>query len=418
MLQCLKLADSWPSPTMQPATGRRVAIGVISFLTLIDLFAAQAILPSLAAAYHVSPAAMGFAVNASTMGMAAAGVVVALANHRLDRRFGVICSLLLLSIPTALLALQPDLSTFTVLRVVQGVFMSSAFTLTMAYLAEHANGDGAAGALAAYVTGNVASNLLGRLASAALTDHFGLAANFLVLAALNLAGAALVFVTLEKAAAVRKPAAVGWTSDNGMREAAAWLAHLANPALAATFGIGFLILFAFIGTFTYVNFVLVRAPLSLGPMSLGFVYLVFLPALLITPFAGRAARGIGPVLAIRLAFGAAIIGLPLLLAPSLPTVLVGLALIGAGTFAAQAIATGFVGRLATSDRGAASGLYLAAYYLGGLAGSAILGRIFDTAGWVACVAAITLSLLAPRTPPLRLGRVFEPNRSSAQTNPS
>jgi predicted MFS family arabinose efflux permease len=153
-------------------------------------------------------------------------------------------------------------------------------------------------------------------------------------------------------------------------------------------------------------------------MSLGFVYLVFLPALLITPFAGRAARGIGPVLAIRLAFGAAIIGLPLLLAPSLPTVLVGLALIGAGTFAAQAIATGFVGRLATSDRGAASGLYLAAYYLGGLAGSAILGRIFDTAGWVACVAAITLSLLAALTLTLRLGRVFEPSRSSAQTNPS
>ena len=120
---------------------RRVAIGVISFLTLIDFFAAQAILPSLAAAYHVSPAAMGFAVNASTMGMAAAGIVVALAGHRIDRRTGVISSLMLLSIPTALLALQPDLSTFTVLRVVQGVFMSSAFTLTMAYLAETASGE-------------------------------------------------------------------------------------------------------------------------------------------------------------------------------------------------------------------------------------------------------------------------------------
>jgi hypothetical protein len=40
---------------------------------------------------------------------------------------------------------------------------------------------------------------------------------------------------------------------------------------------GFCILFAFIGTFTYVNFVLVRPPLSLGMMQLGFVYFVFLP---------------------------------------------------------------------------------------------------------------------------------------------
>ena len=64
--------------------------------------------------------------------------------------------------------------------------------------------------------------------------------------------------------AARRP-----SSDNGMGKATAWLAHLAIPALAATFGIGFLILFAFIGTFTYVNFVLVRSPLSLGPMSSG-----------------------------------------------------------------------------------------------------------------------------------------------------
>jgi MFS transporter, YNFM family, putative membrane transport protein len=75
-------AEAIAHPTMVP----RVAIGVISFLTLVDLFAAQAILPSLAAAYQVSPASMGFAVNASTMGMAAAGIVVALAGHRIDRQ--------------------------------------------------------------------------------------------------------------------------------------------------------------------------------------------------------------------------------------------------------------------------------------------------------------------------------------------
>ena len=34
-----------------------------------------------------------------------------------------------------------------------------------------------------------------------------------------------------------------------MRQASAWLGHLANPPLAATFAIGFLILFTFIGTF-------------------------------------------------------------------------------------------------------------------------------------------------------------------------
>ena len=48
--------------------------------------------------------------------------------------------------------------------------MSTAFTLTVAYLAEHFSPARATGALAAYVTGNVASNLFGRIMSAAIAD--------------------------------------------------------------------------------------------------------------------------------------------------------------------------------------------------------------------------------------------------------
>ena len=55
---------------------RTIIIGLIAFLTVVDLFATQAILPSLAQAYRVTPAAMSFAVNASTMGMAVAGLFV------------------------------------------------------------------------------------------------------------------------------------------------------------------------------------------------------------------------------------------------------------------------------------------------------------------------------------------------------
>ena len=70
----------------------------------------------------------------------------------------------------------------------------------------------------------------------------------------------------------------------------------------------------------------------------------------------------------------------------------GLALVGIGTFFAQATATGFVGRAAATDRGSASGLYLACYFFGGLVGSAVLGQVFDRFGWGACVAGIGLAL--------------------------
>jgi predicted MFS family arabinose efflux permease len=111
-----------------------------------------------------------------------------------------------------------------------------------------------------------------------------------------------------------------------------------------------------------------------------------------TPLAGRAARRWGSRRAIGGALAACLLALPMLVSGSLPWVLAGLALMGVGTFFAQAGATGFVGRAAASDRAAASGLYLAFYYLGGLAGAAALGQVYDRLGWTATVAAIGVAL--------------------------
>jgi MFS transporter, YNFM family, putative membrane transport protein len=365
---------------------RTVVIGLTAFLTVVDLFATQAILPTLTRAYQVTPAAMGFAVNASTMGMAVAGLGVALFSQRIDRRLGILVSLALLSIPTALLAHAPDLTTFTALRIVQGLCMASAFTLTLAYLGEECSAADAGGAFAAYITGNVASNLVGRLLSAAVADHLGLASNFYFFAALNLAGAVLVYFTVARATPMEQDEPAPPSPFT------AWLAHLRNAQLRAAFGIGFCILFAFIGTFTFVNFVLVRPPLGLGPMQLGFVYLVFTPSVVTTLLAGRAVLQFGTRPTLWASLALAGIGLPLLLLPLLSAVLLGMVLVGIGTFFAQAAATGFVSRAATADRGSASGIYLACYFAGGLVGTAVLGQIFDRVGWPACIGGIALAL--------------------------
>src|SRR5438034_8665178 len=171
-----------------------------------------------------------------------------------------------------------------------------------------------------------------------------------------------------------------------------WAEHSRNAPLRASFGIGFLILFAFIGTFTYVNFVLVREPLGLSRMAVGLVYFVFLPSIVTTPLAGRAVERFGTQPTFWGALSLAGAGLPLLLLPHLLAVIAGLTLVGAGTFFAQATTTGFVGRAATTDRGSASGIYLACYFLGGLVGTAVLGQAFDRLGWPACVAGIGAAL--------------------------
>jgi len=366
-------------------------IAVIGFLTLVDLFATQAILPSLAEIYGVAPARIGLAANASTLGMAISGLAMGVVSARLERKRAIAFSLFCLSFPTALLAFAPDLSVFAILRVVQGLFMAAAFTLTLAHLAERC-AVRTANALAAYVTGVVASNLVGRLTAAYVASLVGAEQSFLFFALLNLAGAALVAVTLHRNAP---------EPMNRMgRFWVPWLEQLADPALRRTFAIGFLILFGFIGVFTYVGFVLMRPPHALSMTALGLVFLVFLPSMVTTPLAGAVTRLTGPGPACSISLALALLGLVLLLIPSLFSVIAGMTLVGIGTFFAQAVATGHVGRIAKTHKAAASGLYLSSYYCGGLAGAAVIGILFDSYGWAAAVggvfAALTLAALLGR----------------------
>ena len=375
---------TWPAKFM-----RQFIVGLTAFLTVVDLFAAQALLPTLTDHYQVSPAAMGIAVNACTLGMAIGGLAVALLSGRIDRRRGVLMSLSALAIPTLLLAIAPDLWSFALLRIAQGLCMSAAFGLTLAYLGERFEANEAAGAFAAYITGNVASNLIGRFIAAATVQSAGLSASFAVFALLNLSGAALVYRTMHHVPEQTSPRGVSQAMT--MED---WRSHLSNRSLRPAFGIGFCILFAFIGTFTYINFVLINPPHSVGMMQLGIIYFVFLPSILTTPIAGHVRERYGVGISLAGGLLTALIGLPLLLSSDLSAVLTGMVLVAAGTFFAQAVVTGYVSRTAKSNRAAASGIYLAAYFSGGLAGSAVIGYLFEKSGWSAAVAGIGASLIA------------------------
>jgi len=358
-------------------------IAVIGFLTLVDLFATQAILPSLAQVYGVKPSQIGLAANASTLGMAVSGLLVGVFSSAVERKRAIALCLLLLSVPTALLALAPNLTIFACLRVIQGLFMAGAFTLTLTHLAERCE-IRTANALAAYVTGVVASNLIGRLTAAFVASLVGAEQSFLFFAALNLAGAALVSVALHRNA----PAPM----ERSRRFWLPWIKHVRDPALLRTFVIGFLILFGFIGVFTYVGFVLSASPHLLSMTALGLVFLVFLPSMITTPMAGAASRKTGPGVALPASLALALGGLVLMLLPSLVLVIAGMVLVGVGTFFAQAIATGHVGRIARDEKPAASGLYLSSYYCGGLAGAAVVGQLFDRFGWTAAIGGVFVAL--------------------------
>ncbi|MEM9797130.1 MAG: MFS transporter [Pseudomonadota bacterium] len=375
-----------PRETRSEILKRSGMIALIAFLTLVDLFGAQALLPTLVEAYNVSPREMGVAINASTIGMAATSLLVAAFGHRIDRRRGIWLCLTLLSLPTAALAIAGDLGTFTALRILQGAFMAAAFALTLTYLSEICTISALGGAMAAYITGNAASNLFGRLIASGLADNLGLAHSFLGFAVLNLLGAVAAYLYF------RSEADKGQT-DEVSNPARTWRTHLANRRLRALIVAGFLLLFVFVATFTYANFVLASDMFALPQAAIGLAYLVFAPSILTTPLAARVVARMGLAAAFAGGLVATMIGLALLLSDWLPAFLAGLALVGAGLFFAQSVATAAVGRSVTSNHAIANGLYLASYYLGGIVGAFVAGLVFEAVGWSATILLLAVASL-------------------------
>ena len=164
--------------------------------------------------------------------------------------------------------------------------------------------------------------------------------------------------------------------------------HLGNPQLLATYAVGFNVLFALVGAFTYVNFYLSEKPFLLGPAGLASIFGVYLVGAAVTPYSGKILDRIGYRRGMIWAAGIAAAGMLLTLIPWLPVVILGLALGSSGAFACQSAASSHVGKVAGKARSAAAGLYVGLYYFGGCVGSILPGFFWRYSGWLGCVALI------------------------------
>jgi predicted MFS family arabinose efflux permease len=363
----------------------RLLMACAGLFTLIDLFGPQAIAPLLAERLRAGPAEMSSVLNAATIGMAISGFLAACFGDSFDRKRLIVTCLFALAGMTLLLAISGTLLSFALLRVAQGLFMGTAFAVSVAFIAEQWGPVGAAsGVMAAYVTGNIVGQMLGRMIAGAVAQMIGWPCVFLAFAAINLMGALVLWSKLPGGRPQRSPDLSATTIAGRL------IAQLSDPRLQGAFAIGFLILAIFATEFTYVNFRLAGPPFNVSPRALGLLYAVFCVAAVTTPFAGRIVRQLGHRGA--LAFGAAftIFGALLTLSGSLWHVVCGITIIASGLFFSQAVATAYTGFAADRFKATASGLYMVGYYTGGIFGTAILGVVFEHRGW----GGLTLTIIA------------------------
>ena len=360
---------------------RRQAAGALAgFCAFLSLYAPQPLLPLLAAEFHTSVAGISIVITAATLGMAALAPMAGILADHWGRKAVIVPSAILLAVPAALAATSRSVAQLAFWRFLIGVLTPGVSVVIAAYINEEWV-EGVGSAMGAYVSGTVIGGFSGRIIMGLVASRFSWRAAFVTLAILNALGGLGVWIWLPKGRRFVK-------AHSALATLRAMAQHMKNPRLLATYTVGFCVLFSMLATFTYVNFYLAAPPFRLSTAALGFLFVVYLAGAAASPVAGRWVDRKGHRFVLVVAFTGGVAGILLTLLPSIPVILVGLALCCTGVFTAQAASTSYVGIAAREARAAAVGLYVMFYYIGGSAGAAIPGRFWTRGGWPACVALI------------------------------
>ena len=358
---------------------RTISVAAAGLCTFINLYAAQALLPTLAEEFGASLTRTGMTVTAPLVAVALVAPFVGGLSDAFGRRRLIVAASLLLVVPTALAATAPSLELLILCRFLQGLVLPFIFAVTVAYIADECPGAKAVRVTSVYATGTIVGGFLGRLVAGTAAEFFGWRFAFLALAGVTLAAALLILALLPMER--RFQPVQGWRGSM-----AGFADQFRNRQVMATAGMGFALLFAIVATFTYANYLLAAPPYSLGPAQLGLVFVVYLLGAVANLVAVPLVLRFGRRATVALVGTAAIAGLLLTLVPSLPAIILGLGVFAMGMFCEQSLTLGYVALAGERARSTAVGLYVTCYYVGGSLGGIAPGLVWPYLGWAGCVA--------------------------------
>jgi YNFM family putative membrane transporter len=343
------------------------------------MYSTQAILPSIGREFDVSPSQTGLTVSVVIGALAIGAWFWGPLSDRIGRRASLVLSSAVLVVPSAGLAVAPSFGVLLALRVAQGLCMPGLLTVGVPYVTEAFTERIGTRAMGLYVSSLVAGGLVGRVGVALLTAATGWRVALAAVAALPLAATLVMRRSLPPEDAAPRSAGL---SLKTLR------ATLANRALVAATLTGSAMFFSFMGIFSYIDFRLERPPFDLSPALIGLVFVLWAMGA-VGPLAGRLAGHHGWRAVALAGLLSAASGVSLSLIPSLPVVVVGLALVTLGNFTAVTAAQLGVAGATDRDRGLASAMYFSAYYIAGALGAYVPGLAWQSWHWTGVWALVT-----------------------------
>lgn len=358
-----------------------LTVALVGVFAFIQVYSVQSILPELQRDLNASVVEIGNAVGMTVLAVALISPFIGMLSDALGRKWLITVSVFVLAVPTALMTQVQSVHGLLVLRFLQGLAVPGVSVVVIAYVGEEFRGASMVRVMTGYVAGTVLGGFLGRFLMGHLTEFMAWRTAFGLMAVLNLAGAWLVWRGL--------PPSRHFTANARFADSLSTLGRvLRNPALQAACALGFTVLFALVGLFTFVNLHLAAEPYRFSSGDLANIFSVYLLGVVVTPLAGRFIPRVGSRRTVLTAVAISALGVLGALVPWPSGIVAALAVAACGVFVTQSATMSFIAHRVTSGRSLASGLYYGAYYCGGFAGAWGCGIAYTLGGWPGTVATL------------------------------
>jgi MFS transporter, YNFM family, putative membrane transport protein len=406
------LPSATPAPSASPVPAppqlirhgqpefRRTTLALFSagFATFALLYCVQPLMPVFAREFHVSAAASSLPLSLTT-GLLAPSLIIAGAFSEARGRVPLmLASLLASALLTIGCAFATRWSVLLLLRALAGISFAGLPALSMAYLSEevHPNSIGLAMGLA--VGGNGLGGMIGRLLTGLVTDALSWRWALAAIGFLGVVAAVVAWRSLPPSRHFKpRPLRVGALSLTFWEQ-------LRDPRLVPLYALGFLFSGAFVTTYNYVAYHLLREPYSLSQAAVGFIFIVYLVGIFASAWIGSRADRVGRSTMLARMAAVMLVGIALTVTRPLTFVIAGVAVVTFGFFGGHSVASSWVGLRASHAKAQAAALYLFCYYIGSSVAGSAGGVFWDRWAWpgvATFVAALTTIALVIALGPMR-----------------
>jgi len=375
---------------------RRTNLALFSagFATFALLYCVQPLMPVFAREFQISAAQSSLSLSLTSGLIAPMMIVAGAVSEARGRKTIMVASLFASAAIMLASAFVVHWNAFLALRALAGITFAGLPAISMAYLAEEVHPTSIGLAMGLAIGGNGLGGMIGRLATAFLSDALSWRYAVGAIGLLGLVASFIFWKTLPPSRhfvphPMQPRALVG-----------SLLEQFRDPGLVALCAEGFLLMGAFSTTYNYVTYHLLDAPYSLSQSAAGLIFIVYLAGIFASAWIGARAGRVGRLRMLSLMLGLMLIGVGLTMLNPLASVVVGIATVTFGFFGAHSVASTWVGLRARRAKAQAAAIYLFFYYMGSSVAGAVGGLFWEKARWpgvAGFVAATLITALAIAT---------------------